>query len=392
MKKHHAPGFSLIELLVVIGIIVILLSLVTISFNSSRMKSRDARRIHDISVIQTGLEMYYSRNKSYPNAITPGQTFAENNITYIDPVPSNPSPRREGTCPDTNYVYTATNSNQSYTLSFCLTGATGSVAAGRNVATPGSINLLGFDSAATALFARFSGTLSDTDKENMNALIVSAKANGWWNKLDVFYVFAIGTNATDSRLNWKSTSFNASGGVSPTWTAYRGITGNGSTQYLSTNYNPTTNGTNFVSGSQSLGIYSRTEANGAYVEVGGYDGTCTAPFIRSGGSTLSYIASCSASSLASSSSLGFFLSQRVSTTTNKFYRNGTLTQTDSISSSSVLNTTIFIGARSNAGTPVVFSPRQIAAITIGGAMTDTEALTMANDINTYMTAIGANVY
>ncbi len=394
MKSVQKLGYTIIELLVVIGVIAVLSSIVVVSFNSSRIKSRDTKRVVDIKNIQTALELYYYRNKSYPNAITPGQAFAENGVTYMSSIPLNPSPRNDGNCPNSDYAYTALNSNQSYTINFCLKQSTGSVGAGINIASPGAINPLGFDADATALFLRFSPpeALSDVDKGYINSLIVAAKLHGWWDKLDVFYVFAIGTNATDARLNWKSNNYNAIPGVAPTWTAYRGITGNGTTQYLNTTYNPTIHGTNYVSGSQSMGVYSRTEANGAYVEVGGYDGACHAPFIRSGNATLNYAASCTATSMASATSLGFFLAQRSSTTTTKFYRNGTLLQTDSVTSSLVLNANVYIGARNNSGSPVVFSPRQIAAITIGGALSDTQAGTMASDINAYMTSVGANVY
>ncbi len=64
MKKR---GFTLIELLVVISIIGLLASVILASVNSARSKSRDARRVSDLSQMQNALELYYSTNGSYPN-------------------------------------------------------------------------------------------------------------------------------------------------------------------------------------------------------------------------------------------------------------------------------------------------------------------------------------
>jgi prepilin-type N-terminal cleavage/methylation domain-containing protein len=63
---QDSRGFTLIELLVVIAIIGLLSSVVLASLNSSRVKSRDARRLSDIKSVSTALELYYSENKQYP--------------------------------------------------------------------------------------------------------------------------------------------------------------------------------------------------------------------------------------------------------------------------------------------------------------------------------------
>ena len=386
-------GFTLIELLIVLGTLSIIATFVVVSFNGSRIKARDAQRVRNIQEIRSALELYYNRNNSYPSYIAPGLTFSNNGTVYMDPVPENPTPRTDGTCFNENYVYSRSSDGGNYTLAFCLGGPTGRFAAGQQFCNNSSCNAtFAYDSSATALFARFSGTPSDADKHYMNNLIVSGKTHGWWNKMDIFYVFAIGTNATDSRLNWKSSSYNATAGVAPTWTAYQGITGNGTTQYLTTNYNPTTHGTNYVSGSQSMGFYSRTQSSGSFIEVGGYDGGCHAAFVNSGGDNYNYMASCSANVFRNSSSQGFFIAQRNSTTSTQFFYNGNLIQTDNISSSTVLNTAIFIGARNNGGSPALFSARQIAVAFAGGALTSTEAMYMSLDVNQYMKSIGANVY
>lgn len=59
-------GFTLIELLVVIAIIGILSSVVMVSLNTARSKSRDAARITTIKQVQTALALYYVDRNDYP--------------------------------------------------------------------------------------------------------------------------------------------------------------------------------------------------------------------------------------------------------------------------------------------------------------------------------------
>jgi type II secretion system protein G len=64
--KKFTRGFTLIELLVVIAIIGILSSVVLASLNSARQKSRDARRISDLSQVKLALELYFDAHNAYP--------------------------------------------------------------------------------------------------------------------------------------------------------------------------------------------------------------------------------------------------------------------------------------------------------------------------------------
>jgi prepilin-type N-terminal cleavage/methylation domain-containing protein len=60
-------GFSLLELLVVIGIIGILVGIGTISYTSAQTRARDSRRRGDIEAVGKALEQYYAQNNgTYP--------------------------------------------------------------------------------------------------------------------------------------------------------------------------------------------------------------------------------------------------------------------------------------------------------------------------------------
>ncbi len=126
--SKNKSGFTVIELLVVIGIIGLLVSVSVVSFSVARQKSRDAQRVAYVKQINHAMELYFLHNGSYPAIITPGEPLVVNNTTYLDPVPSNPEPRDDGPCSDRDFSYT--QSDDQYILNFCLGNATGNFAAG----------------------------------------------------------------------------------------------------------------------------------------------------------------------------------------------------------------------------------------------------------------------
>lgn len=131
--KHVDTGFTLVEILVVIAIIGVLATFSTIALNGSRIKARDAQRVAYINQIGTALELYYSKNNIYPTIITGGQPLSMNGIKYLDPVPVNPTPRTDGSCPNQDFAYSAYSGNTSYVISFCLGKATGAFSAGTTI-------------------------------------------------------------------------------------------------------------------------------------------------------------------------------------------------------------------------------------------------------------------
>lgn len=106
-------AFTLLEMLVVIGIIAVLVGLGAVSYSTAQKKARDAKRQGDLKIAQQVMEQCYSVNNfQYPTisgssgTITATCPAPNNNITFTITDPLN----------NTTYRYTYTTSSTSYTI------------------------------------------------------------------------------------------------------------------------------------------------------------------------------------------------------------------------------------------------------------------------------------
>lgn len=67
-KSHTAAAFTLIELLLVIGIIAVLASIVIVAVNPQQqlLSARDAERNSEANTVQNAINQYYLDNESFP--------------------------------------------------------------------------------------------------------------------------------------------------------------------------------------------------------------------------------------------------------------------------------------------------------------------------------------
>lgn len=107
------PGFTLLELLIVLGIISLLLTISGTVYTAAQKRSRDTKRKTDLEEIRTAIELYRSNNNLYPTSDVDCQPDPNgirdvgDNI-YLSKIPTDPR------CPTYTYYYTSTGSD--YTI------------------------------------------------------------------------------------------------------------------------------------------------------------------------------------------------------------------------------------------------------------------------------------
>lgn len=76
LPKQNQQGFTLVEILIVMGIVGLIASVIMTSVALARAKGRDAKRKSDLTQMHKALEIYYNTNNSYPHTCVPGPTCA----------------------------------------------------------------------------------------------------------------------------------------------------------------------------------------------------------------------------------------------------------------------------------------------------------------------------
>jgi len=66
-NQRDNRGVTLMEVMVTVSIIILISSIATTVFSSTRIKARNAARITDVQTVQRALEVYYQENNHYPS-------------------------------------------------------------------------------------------------------------------------------------------------------------------------------------------------------------------------------------------------------------------------------------------------------------------------------------
>ncbi len=121
--KTTLPGFTLVELLVVLALIGLLSTLAVILLQSARAKMRDSVRLKDLSLLQNTLDLYYRDRSAFPPAPGNGLVLGGSNSSclnatgfnssgcenpYLAQVPADPVGQNA-------YVYTSASSSYAIT-------------------------------------------------------------------------------------------------------------------------------------------------------------------------------------------------------------------------------------------------------------------------------------
>jgi len=218
----------------------------------------------------------------------------------------------------------------------------------------------------------------------------------YWDSLDVFYFYAVHTNGDgEALINWTNPgTYDATAYNAPTFTAYEGFTGNGTTQYINCNWNPSANGVNYTQNSASAGVYVRTNTGVNGAQAGNYDATSYLTInsrnasdqaggnINNAGSGLV---------AANTDGRGFYIVSRTASNERQFYKNGSLIGDDTEASNGVMNNNVYVLGYNNNGIPAIVKQDQLSCFFAGAGLSITAITTITNAIETCMDAAGKGV-
>lgn len=254
--------------------------------------------------------------------------------------------------------------------------------------------------ADAAAFITATGITARSQISAINTLVFSAKANGWWTRCNAIYPMVGGT-ATTHKYNLKDPQdtdgafrlvFN--GG----WThASTGALPNGTTGYADTKINMasvlTLNNT-------AISLYSRNNLGstgtvfwGGYIGGGGDKGIQFLPDFS--GTLYSDIYDLTGGggrfSVSNTTTQGYFMQSRVSSTDHKVYRNGSSLGGNGSTAGGLVSLNLFLSARNDNGTASSFNANECAFFTVGLGISTALAATMYTDIQAYQTALGRQI-
>lgn len=219
------------------------------------------------------------------------------------------------------------------------------------------------------------------------ALIDSLVEAGVWDSLDALWIFAA-ENRAAAKQNLVSSSYTCVEAFNPTFIAYQGFTGNGTSAYLDTTFNPTTaSSPHFTQNNASMGVWSLTEASatpGMFGWEDASDGARIRP--RSTGNQFQWLTNqASQSSVSNNDGRGWYSIDRDSSTTGAGYRYGALVASSSATSAAMNNATF----KTHFTKTAQFSSATVAAAFIGGHMTASQHSTLYLALMTLLNLIGA---
>ncbi len=253
----------------------------------------------------------------------------------------------------------------------------------------------------TALFNRMLVQPPDTVKTAISKLIKGLVDSALWNKFDCLYILAA-SDAYNAKLNWIKDDHNLTSVGNMSFEPFRGYMGDGAGSYLETNYNPATDGVNFILNSCGMGIYSRTDSYilGDKADIGSgekppyiwlnFKGSrrgLIRPYLNSttcSGSLYNY----------QGSTLGIMTVNRTAPDTVSVFTTTSTGSTQRVSNANsvaVPNYTIWISGRNDGKRGTAFQSRQYAAAFIGGPLSHQEHEIFTKFLEAYLDAVGAGV-
>lgn len=208
-----------------------------------------------------------------------------------------------------------------------------------------------------------------------NQLLIDLKNGGIWSHLDTFALFATDGNSDFALIDWKRlvqyTAFN-----SPTFSTNGGFTGNGTSSYIDTNFNPTVGTNNYLldDAGRFYWVDNRTGVQWEGVSTGGLNDS------RNATSNLIRINSLALNSSVAFDVDGFHAINRTSSTNVELFTNTTQF------SRTATSTSIFNGNQFILRGGGIYNASRFRMYAMGGNLT-AENTAFYNALNTYFTSL-----
>jgi hypothetical protein len=247
-----------------------------------------------------------------------------------------------------------------------------------------------YDTDAQAFFTA-TGISDTTQKNAVDALVVSLKADGIWTKCIAIYPFVGGTSATHA-VNLKNPgTYDISWSGTVTHDS-NGITGNGTDGYGNTGITPSSH---LTLNDTHASLYCRTGGGSTdnMHDFGCIDGSNTWRLSLRFFDSFSSVIYGAAINNSRATAAGFGIQTRRSNIDHEIYWNGTsqTTQTTDNTGSARPGQPLYICCRNVDGTANTFSSRNYAFCSVGSGLTDTEAGNFATRVETFQDALSRGV-
>jgi len=233
--------------------------------------------------------------------------------------------------------------------------------------------------------------LNLTQRQAVYDLVKDLKFYNLWDKMKAIYPM-VGQSGVSSSFQFNLKDINTfKGTFSGSWTySSTGILP--SNAYMDTGVNIQNN---LSQNNTHVSIYSRTDNSSLTVIFGASSGSdgrgvYLLPRLVTNG-YLNMFSTGGANAVSSTNSLGLRIVNRINNTTVNYYTNNTSKQNLSLTSTTGVNYTLYLGANNNAGTPENYSNREIAFASIGDGLTDTEAANLYTAVQRFQTTLGRQV-
>ncbi len=264
----------------------------------------------------------------------------------------------------------------------------------------GSAGFTPTSTESSNFLARATGITTTPDKTAYDALITGLVTDSVFSLLDALYIFAA-PDTTTAKLNLIQNAYNLTQTGSLSFSAAHGYTGDGSTGFFDTGFNPATASGHFVQNSATQGCYvlSNRAVQQGYTAIGSLNNRQNRlqPLQAGGPGGLLYEINDNSGAnfdATQTNAQGSWLASRTASNLTSAYKNGNTTAiaTSANASGAPDSLNLYLFAFNSSGSASGFSADQMSAVWIGAGMTSTQASNLQGRLNTFMTTYGINVY